>query len=89
MSQIKVTIYISVDEHGNYQAVGSSTINGDMTRNTAISLVEDGIVRPETGHKTQSFNVMVDLPEPYIHDTPVEPVEPVEVVAEEQQSENS
>lgn len=53
-----------MDEHGNYRAIGSSAIT-DLTRTEAISIIESEIIRPETGYKTQSFNVMVELPEIY------------------------
>jgi hypothetical protein len=62
MSQQKVKIFIAIDEHGNYNVVGSSTITDD-NEHTAIAIVEERIRVEGVQSKVMSFSVMVDLPE--------------------------
>lgn len=61
MKQIKVEAFLCIDEHGNYQVVGSSK-QGQESK--MIAIVEDGIKNSVVNSKTTSFKVMVDLPEP-------------------------
>ena len=65
MTNVQVKIYLSIDQHGNYQAIGGSAIN-DKNEHTAIAIVEDGIKKEGVGVTTTTFKVNVQLPEPII-----------------------
>lgn len=60
MRQIKVEAYLCIDEHGNYQVLGSSKPEQE---GKIIALVEDGIKVEGVNTKTTSFKIMVELPE--------------------------
>lgn len=61
MKQQKIKVYLCIDEHGNYRAIGSSDIN-DQNKNTAIAIIEDDIKKVGVNSITTTFNVNVDLP---------------------------
>ncbi len=63
MSQVKVKIFLTIDEHGNYQAIGGSEIT-ESRQHEAIALMESGIKMPGVNTESKIFNVMVDLPAP-------------------------
>ena len=65
MKQIKIKAYLCVDEHGNYQVVGTSK---EDQESKMIAIIEDGIKLEGVNTKTTSFSVMVDLPD----ETPTE-----------------
>jgi hypothetical protein len=61
MSQLKVRAYICLDEHGNYQIIGGSSVN-DLNKNQAIAIIEDGIKVDGVNSVTTSFQVNIELP---------------------------
>ena len=61
MSQIQVQVYICIDEHGNYAAIGASQIT-DLNKNVPIAIIEDEIKKEGVVTNTTSFKVNVDLP---------------------------
>lgn len=63
MKQIQIKVYLSVDEHGNYQAIGGSSIN-EKNEHAAIAIVEDGIKKENVNTTTTTFKVNFQLPEP-------------------------
>lgn len=67
MSQVKVRAYICIDEHGNYQLIGGSTIT-DLNKNSAIAIIEDGIKKDGVNSVTTTYQVNIELPTP----TPIE-----------------
>jgi len=67
VSQVKVRAYICIDEHGNYQLIGGSTIT-DLNKNSAIAIIEDGIKKDGVNSVTTTYQVNIELPTP----TPIE-----------------
>ena len=61
MSQIQVKIYVCVDEHGNYRAVGGSHIN-EQNEHQALAIVEETIKNQDVKTTTTSFKVNIELP---------------------------
>jgi hypothetical protein len=77
MSDIKARIFICIDEHGNYRAIGSSSIT-DSTKNQAIAIIENEIKLEGVSATTTSFQVNVTLPEPTEKETQNEPnIDPI------------
>lgn len=62
MTQTTVQIYICIDEHGNYAAIGASRIT-DANKNVPLSIIEEEIKREGVATTTTSFKVNVQLPE--------------------------
>ena len=60
---MKINVYLCIDEHGNWQAVGSSKEN-DMNRGQFVELAEFGIKNDTVNTMTTSFKVDVQLPSP-------------------------
>jgi len=63
MSQVKIKMYLCIDEHGNYQAVGSSKIT-EENKHEVVATVESGIRNDDTNTTTTSFQVNIELPTP-------------------------
>jgi len=61
VSQVKVRAYICIDEHGNYQIIGGSSIT-DLNKNQATAIIEEGIKVSGVNSTTTSFQVNIDLP---------------------------
>lgn len=60
---IPVKVFICIDEHGNYRAMGASSVNNSNI-NTVLSIIKDGIEAPGVNSVTTSFDVVLDLPQP-------------------------
>lgn len=63
MTQKKIEIHICIDEHGNYNAMGSSKIT-EENKHQAIAIIEEDIKVDEIATTTTSFKVNIELPEP-------------------------
>jgi len=63
MTQQKIEIYVCIDEHGNYAAIGSSKIT-DTNKHQILAIIEDDIKVGEVVATTTSFKVNIELPEP-------------------------
>lgn len=63
MSQLKIKAFVCIDEHGNYQLVGSSTVNED-NQHQVIAMVESGIKNDDVNSTTTSFQVNIEIPNP-------------------------
>lgn len=62
MTQKKIEIYICIDEHGNYNAMGSSKVTPG-NKNQVLAIIEEDIKKDGIVSTTTSFKVNVDLPD--------------------------
>lgn len=88
MATKQITVYLCVDQHGNYRAIGSNQITL-ANAGQAIAIIEDDLKKEGVTTLTTVINAMVNLPdEPAIEpdNASTENVESVDIPTESQQN---
>lgn len=58
--QVKVSALLCIDEHGNYQVLGTSA---RIPGHKLIEAVERGLKQPGVSTRTLEFSILAELPE--------------------------